>query len=118
MGVVVEQCVDRWDMDEWWMESPHEKLLLGVNSRGRPEPCLQSDQRMSTDNWKMVTGRTWLQLMCCTHLYNMQVGPIISEWSLETGVGQKLNRGWTEIGGRLENREIVRGKRVCVIEHK
>ena len=49
------------------------------------------------DNRKRVMGRTWLQLRYCTHSYNMQVCPIILEWSLETGVRQESDNGGTKV---------------------
>ena len=71
--------------------------LLETNSRVRPEQAWSQIRTGLTDNWKRVTGRTWLQLMCCTHLYVMWVCPIISEWLSETGVRWKLDRGQSEI---------------------
>jgi len=65
----------------------------------------ESDRNWLMDNWKKVMGRTWLQRMCCTHLYNMQVCPIISGWLLETGVGWRLDGGWREV---QKDRELVR----------
>jgi len=45
--------------------------VLGVDSGGRLESkCSELGRRRSTGNWGRVTGRTWLQLMCCAHLYD------------------------------------------------
>jgi len=38
--------------------------------------------------------------MCCAHSYDMRLCPIISGRRLETGVEQKSDRGWTEVGQR------------------
>jgi len=51
----------------------------------------------------------------------MQVCPIISEWLLETRVGQKWDRGQTEVREKLEispETELVRVKRYVSSERK
>ena len=53
-----------------------------------------------TDNWKRVTDRTWFQLMCCAHSYDMWVCPIISGWLSETRVRQ--------VSDRSQRREVSR----------
>ena len=73
--------------------------MLGADSGVRLEQVRSQIGVVLTDNWKRVMGRTWLQLMCCAHLYDMQVCPIILGQSSETRVGQKSDRGQTEFRG-------------------
>jgi len=86
--------------------------LLFVAVRGQfqseTRTGVELDQSWLTGNQKRVTDRTWLQLMCCTHSYDMWVCPIISEQSSEIGAGQKSDRGWTgEIREESRGRELV-----------
>ena len=47
--------------------------LLGVESEGRPESEVRRRVGVGLpDTRKRVTGRTWLQLMCCAHSYDQQ----------------------------------------------
>ena len=62
--------------------------MLGANSGVRLEQVQSWIGVGLTDNQKRVTGRTWVQLMCCAHLYDMQVCPISSGWLPETRARQ------------------------------
>jgi len=71
-------------------------ILLGANSGVQLEQVQSRIEVGLTDNQKRVTDRTWLQLMCCTHSYDMWVCPIILGWLSKTGVGQRSDRGRIE----------------------
>ena len=53
---------------EWVMTS----MWTTVRSRFQmgPEQVRSRIGEGLMDNWRGVTGRTWLQLMCCTHSYD------------------------------------------------
>ena len=83
----IEGAYQRLDMDIDQFVDIHGKAVLWVDSGGRPESgCSEEGRSRINGIWKRVTGRTWLQLMCCAHSYDW-VCPIISGRRSEARVG-------------------------------